>query len=361
MQYTEKGSAKMEIDFMNPKEYREIKVRLGTIVQQRGYKRFTGDALVAANHKFYELDAVRQRERNPNVIVLITRGIPNDKEDTRSAARLLGLRQVQLITVGVRSTPSSKFLASFLEEITEKSNVILSKYRGLKKQRFQAIETICSEFEKPVKPGRALSPSLCRRDPQDIYFVIDGSASIKTPNFAKVQIFLMDFISLLRVESSNIHTGLMQYSEERLTSVVWDLGAYTEFETIINIRNMNYQAGTRTATGDALTRVNNEVFTGLYGDRPYIPDMLIIFTDGNAHDLRIARRQAAFLKEKGIFIITIGAGTERSIQKFKQELIDMASGPEYAFTVDFEQLEFFAEKAFPLVCRLLGLMRKKRL
>ena len=69
----------------------------------------------------------------------------------------------------------------------------------------------------------------------------------------------MDFISLLRVESSNIHTGLIQYSEEGLTSVAWDLGRYTEFETIINIRNMKYQAGTRTATGDALTRVNNEV------------------------------------------------------------------------------------------------------
>ena len=42
MQYTDRGTAKMEIDFMNPKKYKEIKIRLGTIVQQRGYKRFTG-------------------------------------------------------------------------------------------------------------------------------------------------------------------------------------------------------------------------------------------------------------------------------------------------------------------------------
>jgi hypothetical protein len=27
----------------------------------------------------------------------------------------------------------------------------------------------------------------------------------------------------------------------------------------MNVRNMKYQAGTRTATGDALTHVNNEV------------------------------------------------------------------------------------------------------
>ena len=69
----------------------------------------------------------------------------------------------------------------------------------------------------------------------------------------------MDLISLLRVEASDINTGLMQFSKEDQTSVVWDLGRYTEFESIIYLRNMKYQAGTRTATGDALTRVNNEV------------------------------------------------------------------------------------------------------
>jgi hypothetical protein len=35
----------------------------------------------------------------------------------------------------------------------------------------------------------------------------------------------------------------------------------------------------------------------------------------------------------------------------------MASSPEYAMTVNFEQLEFFAEKAFPLVCRYMRLKR----
>jgi hypothetical protein len=69
----------------------------------------------------------------------------------------------------------------------------------------------------------------------------------------------MDFISLLRVEASEINTGLMQFSKEDLTTVIWELGPYTEFETIMNVRNMKYQAGTRTATGDALTHVNNEV------------------------------------------------------------------------------------------------------
>ena len=114
----------------------------------------------------------------------------------------------------------------------------------------------------------------CRRGPHDIFFVIDGSASIKYFNFEKVQIFLMDLITLLRVEPSEINTGLMQFSKEDQTSIIWDLGRYNEFELIMYLRDMKYQAGVRTATGDALTRVNNEVskncFTLPYLTLPYL-------------------------------------------------------------------------------------------
>ena len=100
-----------------------------------------------------------------------------------------------------------------------------------------------------------------------------------------------------------------------------------------------------------------QVFTGQHGDRPGIPDIIILFTDGNAHDIRIARKQAKILREKGVLVITIGAGTKESLRSFEQELIDMASSPEYALTVDFDQLEYFAEKAFPLFCQYF---RKRR-
>ena len=51
----------------------------------------------------------------------------------------------------------------------------------------------------------------------------------------------------------------MQFSKEDLTTVEWDLGGDSEIETKNNAQNINYQAGTRTEVGDALTRVINEV------------------------------------------------------------------------------------------------------
>ena len=51
MQYSGKDTATMEIDFMRPTDLAEIKIRLGTIVQQGGYERYIGEALVKANHQ----------------------------------------------------------------------------------------------------------------------------------------------------------------------------------------------------------------------------------------------------------------------------------------------------------------------
>ena len=51
MQYSHVNTAKMNIDFMSPLNKREFKLRLATMIQQGGYERYTGDALVHANKK----------------------------------------------------------------------------------------------------------------------------------------------------------------------------------------------------------------------------------------------------------------------------------------------------------------------
>lgn len=102
----------------------------------------------------------------------------------------------------------------------------------------------------------------------------------------------------------------------------------------------------------------SQVFTKTHGDRPDVPDILILFTDGNAHDKKLAQTQADFLKKKGVLVITIGAGSKSSLRIFRQELTKISSGPEYSLLVDFENIQYFAEKVFPIVC---DYMKKKKL
>ena len=103
----------------------------------------------------------------------------------------------------------------------------------------------------------------------------------------------------------------------------------------------------------------SQVFNGdpENGDRPGVKDVLIIFTDGNAHDLRVALEQAEVIKSRGVRVITIGAGMKRSIWKFEDELKKMCTDPEHDFMmVDFKDLSGFANEAFPLICQ----QKKKR-
>ena len=78
---------------------------------------------------------------------------------------------------------------------------------------------------------------------------------------------------------------------------------------------------------------------------------MILVTDGDAHDLITAKQQASILKKMGVFIITIGAGTEKKLQSFSTVLSEIASSPEFAKTVNFEDLESFVVEALALVCK----------
>ena len=94
------------------------------------------------------------------------------------------------------------------------------------------------------------------------------------------------------------------------------------------------------------------MFNGHGGDRPGVKDVLILFTDGNAHDLQTALMEAKLLKEAGVRVITIGAGVKSAVKRFESELKQMASDPETdMMMVDFEDLSGFANEAFPLICR----------
>jgi hypothetical protein len=99
----------------------------------------------------------------------------------------------------------------------------------------------------------------CRRTPHDIFFVVDGSASIKSRNFVHVRKFLMDLLGLLRAGISDINIGMQQFSEVRKTKIMMDLDKYSLDEQMQVVDTMVYQRGRRTMTGNALTMVADQV------------------------------------------------------------------------------------------------------
>lgn len=79
-----------------------------------------------------------------------------------------------------------------------------------------------------------------------------------------------------------------------------------------------------------------QVFTGSGYDRPDAKDLVIVFTDGQAHDAKEANEYSAILKRNGVRILGIGAGPY--LNRFISELEQIASDPGSVFTFTFGNL-----------------------
>lgn len=99
----------------------------------------------------------------------------------------------------------------------------------------------------------------CNDKPQDIYFVVDGSASIKYTNFRSVRKLLQDLVVLLTRRNNNLHIGIMQYSEVSKNEKILKMEYHTREEILYAVQSIKYHAGRKTYTGNALSRVSTEV------------------------------------------------------------------------------------------------------
>ena len=83
-----------------------------------------------------------------------------------------------------------------------------------------------------------------------------------------------------------------------------------------------------------LTKANNSMFTTENGDRPEVPDILVVFTDGNQtmdvfNKYPTIEEASNALKKRGITIIVIAIGEKGRINH--ESLSKMASKQEYIF------------------------------
>ena len=69
----------------------------------------------------------------------------------------------------------------------------------------------------------------------------------------------MDLVYMIKVETSSMNTGFLQYSESDRTSTILKLDSYTSDVIAREMHDMRYQNGKMTMTGDALKRVNQQV------------------------------------------------------------------------------------------------------
>ena len=81
----------------------------------------------------------------------------------------------------------------------------------------------------------------CFQQARDIFFAIDGTASVGSENFAKVRLFLEQFTKDLDLRAEKIRFGLLEFSDDDNTEVLFDFESAENREDVVSsLRDMQY-------------------------------------------------------------------------------------------------------------------------
>ncbi|XP_029287430.1 matrilin-4 [Cottoperca gobio] len=142
----------------------------------------------------------------------------------------------------------------------------------------------------------------CKSGPVDLVFLIDSSRSVRPHEFETMRKFMIDILSTLDIGLNTTRVGVVQYSSQVRTE--FSLKAHANLDTMVKGINQIIPLAQGTMTGLAIKYVMNSAFTAEGGDRPKVPNVVVIVTDGRPQD-RVAE-VAAEAREKGIEIYAVG-------------------------------------------------------
>ncbi|XP_062266065.1 matrilin-4 [Platichthys flesus] len=142
----------------------------------------------------------------------------------------------------------------------------------------------------------------CQSGPVDLVFLIDSSRSVRPHEFETMRKFMIDILDTLDIGPNATRVGVVQYSSQVRSE--FSLKTHIKLDTMVKNINDIVPLAQGTMTGLAIKYVMNAAFIAEEGDRPKVPNVVVIVTDGRPQD-RVAE-VAAEAREKGIEIYAVG-------------------------------------------------------
>ncbi|XP_015415161.1 PREDICTED: integrin alpha-X [Myotis davidii] len=194
---------------------------------------------------------------------------------------------------------------------------------------------VCFLWASSSWPTRRLPDALqeCPRQEQDIVFLIDGSGSISSRDFAKMLSFVKAVMS--QFQRPRAQFSLMQFSST--FRVHFTFKEFSQSSNPLRLLDSVRQLNQYTHTASAILRVTEELFSAHKGARQDASKILIVITDGDKtgdnleYEDVIPRAEA-----KGIVRYAVGVGSAFQDLRAFAELNAIASRPpqEHIFRVD---------------------------
>ncbi|XP_068280908.1 LOW QUALITY PROTEIN: integrin alpha-D-like [Nyctibius grandis] len=191
-----------------------------------------------------------------------------------------------------------------------------------------------SHSPPPLPPG-------CPAKASDIVFLMDGSGSIRRPDFERMKVFITQVMS--RFESTDTRFALMQFSST--STLHFDFTTFARLspaERVKEVHRIMQTKGT-TYTASAIQTVVRQLFTPRHGAREGAHRILIVVTDGQKFGDPLEYREVIpEAARAGIIRYAIGVGSAFVDPEAIEELRTIASEPskDHVFRVDnFDALQ----------------------
>ncbi|KAL7976790.1 hypothetical protein Chor_008739 [Crotalus horridus] len=152
-----------------------------------------------------------------------------------------------------------------------------------------------------LEPSKMLRKSACEEMKADVMFLVDSSGSISEQDFEKMKKFMKELVDKCSVGLHEVQVGIVQFSSISQE----ELPLSSSKDHIINTIGNMEQMKQNTYTGRALQFVS-DYFKPSKGARSSVNKILILLTDGEAHDN--VREPASALRKEGVIIYSIGIG-----------------------------------------------------
>uniref|UniRef100_A0A8C4QAG4 VWFA domain-containing protein n=1 Tax=Eptatretus burgeri TaxID=7764 RepID=A0A8C4QAG4_EPTBU len=235
---------------------------------------------------------------------------------------------------------------SIMARPTLKSSYPSPDFSGLDMETSEGKSVYC--YLKHVNKSKSfrLSQTSCRASIADILIVMDGSSSIIGANFEILKKFFCQFVGNFEIGPQYMQIGMMQYSTDPHTEFLFNECPKKE-DVVKAIQNIKQVIGD-TYTAEALRYAVKHFYIESTGNRltAGVPQMAIVFTDGEAHDKYEVEASVKELKDLGVKVLCIGVQNA-----LIEELELIASSPELVYYVDdFSDLENIETYVSDMVC-----------
>ncbi|XP_035685837.1 collagen alpha-1(XII) chain-like isoform X3 [Branchiostoma floridae] len=246
----------------------------------------------------------------PRIMIVLTDGKSSDGVVAPSMA--LDADQVTVFAIGVGSFDSSELLQ--ITNYNQDRVFELTDFNAIAQITNRIIQAACMNIDSATTQetttmqtttAAILFPTVEPCDvSSDLFFVLDGSGSVGHSNFNTVKQFVVTLVSAFTIGLNDVtdtRVGVIQYSSgNALECNLGDHPDESSFVTAIN--TMTYQDGYSTKTGAALQFASQ---SAAWRPAP-IPRIMIVLTDGMAHDSVVAPSQALAADQVNVFAIGVG-------------------------------------------------------